>query len=59
MLQESEVVSKRPDTGCLNSPQAGLETAIGQPPEPRLIDTVAALMCARLAGRAASEEFRP
>jgi hypothetical protein len=56
-LQESEVVSKRPDTGCLNSPQAGLKAAIRQPPESRLIDTVAALTRARLARRAASEEF--
>jgi hypothetical protein len=57
-LQESEVVSKCPNTGCLNSPQAGLETAIGQPPESRLIDTVAALTHAHLVGCAASEEFR-
>jgi hypothetical protein len=59
-LQESEVVSKCPDMGCLNSPQAGLEAAIRQPPESRLrlIDTVAALTHARLARRAVSEEFR-
>jgi hypothetical protein len=57
MLQQSEAISKHPDTGCQSSPQAGLEAAVEQPPESRLIDTVAALTCAHLAGRAASEEF--
>jgi hypothetical protein len=59
MLREVEAVSKRPDMGCLNSPQARLEAAIRQPPEPQLIDMVAALMRARLARRAVSEEFHP
>jgi hypothetical protein len=58
-LREAETISKRPDTGCLNSPQARLEAAIRQPPEPRLIDMVAALMRACLAGHAAVEELRP
>jgi hypothetical protein len=57
MLWDSEAVSKRTDTGCLSSPQARLEAAIRQPPGPQLIDTVAALMHAHLARRAASEEF--
>jgi hypothetical protein len=58
-LREAETISKRPDTGCLNSPQAGLEAAIRQPPKPWLIDTVAALTHACLAGHAAVEELSP
>jgi hypothetical protein len=59
MLREVKAVSEHLDMGCLDSPQAGLEAAIKQPPESWLIDTVVALTRAHLAGRAASEEFRP
>jgi hypothetical protein len=59
MLQQSEAVSKCPDTGCQSSPQAGFKEAVKQPPESWLIDTVAALTRACLARRAASEEFCP
>jgi hypothetical protein len=50
--------SKCPAVGYPNSTQAGLKTAAKQSPEPQLIDSLAALIRARLAGRSASEEFR-
>jgi hypothetical protein len=58
-LHETDAIGRCPAAGYQSSPQAGLEAAIRQPPESWLINTVAALTRACLAGRAASEEFRP
>jgi hypothetical protein len=45
------------DTSSTQKPQIGLETAILQSPEPWLLDTVAALVRARLATRSVGDEF--
>jgi hypothetical protein len=46
-------------TSNTQRPQIGLETAILQPPEPRLLDTVAVLVQARLATCSVCDEFVP
>ena len=51
-----DVISKRPARSCPSLPQTGLETAVEQSPEPRIIDSVAALVRARLAARSACDE---
>ena len=47
------------DTSSVQRSPAGLETALMQPPEPRLLDTIAGLIRARLAARSACDEFTP
>ena len=58
-LFEEDIMSECSAMGYLSLSQARLKAAIKQPPEPWLIDNIAALTCAHLAAPSTSDEFTP